>query len=288
MANKMLRKLARRSLDQFPVFALAWRTHRDSLDLVAEPVQTPLGFKLAGNVAMQRGEFEPEETRLVSLILPTVDILVNVGANIGYYCCMSHSMGKRALAFEPLPLNLKYLMKNVSANGAERSIEIFPLALAEHPSIVNLYGGNTGASLVKGWAQTAEHWVTAVPCNSLDNLIGSRLAGQKVFVLMDIEGAELGALSGARLLLHQDPKPLWMIEICIHEHQPSGTHVNPNLSKTFELFWSAGYDAYTATALPRRVGKEEVRAIAAGGEDSLHTHNFLFAHPSVEQLVFCV
>jgi tRNA G37 N-methylase Trm5 len=90
---------------------------------------TPWGFKLAGNAAMVQGIFEPAETKLVRNILQNVDILVNVGANIGYYCCHALSMGKQVIAFEPIERNLRYLCKNIKNNGWTGA-EVYPMALA--------------------------------------------------------------------------------------------------------------------------------------------------------------
>ena len=96
---------------------------------------------------------------------------------------------------------------------------------------------------------------------------------------MDIEGAELHALRGAAAMLAREPRPIWIVEITIDEHLPGNAKVNPNLEATFDLFRNAGYGAWTATATPRTVDSEEIRAIACGGPNTLGTHNFLFAQP---------
>jgi hypothetical protein len=95
-------------------------------------------------------------------------------------------------------------------------------------------------------------------------------------VLVDVEGAELEMLRGATMLLNSSPKPLWMIEISVSEHQPAGVPINPNLVATFELFNNHGYRAYTADAARRPVVMEEVREIAATRHDTLGVHNFIF------------
>ena len=42
-------------------------------------------------------------------------------------------------AFEPMPRNLEFLMKNVLSNGTEESIEVFPLALSSHSGIAKFF-----------------------------------------------------------------------------------------------------------------------------------------------------
>src|ERR1700682_885357 len=143
--------LVRPFVDRFPRIATMYRSVRDQLDFLEEPRPTSWGFKLAGNTAMEQGTFEPTETELVRSILKDVDILINVGANIGYYCCHALSMGKSVIAFEPIARNLRYLCKNIKTNGWSGA-EVYPIALSNSVGVLEMYGGNTGASVVKGWA----------------------------------------------------------------------------------------------------------------------------------------
>jgi FkbM family methyltransferase len=153
-----------------------YRSVRDQLDNVDELITTPWGFKLAGNTAMKQGSFEPVETKLVRDILKDVDVLVNVGANIGYYCCHALSMGKQVIAIEPIQRNLYYLLKNIKSNGWNDA-EVFPLALSNSTGVLEIYGGNTGASIVKGWAGTPESYVNLAPSSTMDEVLGERLKG---------------------------------------------------------------------------------------------------------------
>lgn len=235
-----------------------------------------MGFKLAGNPQMQEGRFEPEETQIVTHILPHVDVVVNVGANIGYYCAIALSKGKTVIAFEPMPLNLQYLYQNMRANNWEDRVEIYPMALSNRVGVIDLYGGGTGASLVKGWAGAPTQYSTPAPTSTLDNVLGSRFQGRNCFILVDIEGAEHLMLKGAATILQMQPRPIWLMEISIAEHQPEGVSQNPNLLSTFRTFWDAGYDAYTADKQLQPVLPDEIEQIAKTGVDTLHTHNFLF------------
>ena len=67
-----------------------------------------------------------------------------------------------------------------------------------------------------------------------------------------------------------------MVEVSVSEHQPKGILVNPDLLGTFDIFWSSGYEAWTADKQLRMVTREELEAIVQTGKDTLHTHNFLF------------
>jgi len=266
--------LARPLVDRFPGIASVYRSVRDQLDSKERPTETPWGFKLAGHAAMAQGIFEPQETEIVRNILKDVDVLVNVGANIGYYCCHALSMGKSVIAFEPIQRNLGYLYRNIRANGWS-TIEVYPLALSSSVGILEIYGGNTGASLVKGWADIPGNYATLVPSLTLDLLLGTRLRGQKVLVIVDVEGAEHSMLNGATKMLSNDPRPIWMVEISAREHQPSGRETNPHFKDTFDLFFKNGYQPFLLEKDLRRLTAEEVD-LASVGRLTLPTHNFLF------------
>ena len=241
---------------------------------------TPHGFRLYGNRAMQDGRFEPTETKLVRKILPHCEAFINVGANVGYYCCHSAQAGVPAYAFEPIDLNVRHLLANIRANAWSDKVEVYPVALGTETGILEIFGVGTGASLIKGWANTPETDVMLAPVLTLDAVLGKRLLGKKCFIMVDIEGAEQFMLAGASQFLVADPKPAWMIEVCVDQHQPDGTAINPHLLSTFEHFWRNGYHAWTAGENPRRVEAAEVESVARTGKNTFETHNFIFVEPS--------
>ena len=271
-------RFAKPAVERFPRMALLYRFVRDSRYVFKEPKQTPMGFKLSGNRSngMEEGAFEQNELIIVKKCLEKTDVFINVGANIGYYCCIALSYGKPTIAFEPIELNLRYLYKNIKANHWQNDIEIFPIALAAKAGLIEIYGGGTGASLIQGWAGTPEQYMRLVPASTLDNVLGNRFNGERCFVLVDIEGAERYMLEGAGKFLYLQPKPIWMVEISITEHQPKGIKINPNLLSTFQIFWDKGYEAWTADKHLRLVSQDEVKSICRGGPNTLPTHNFLF------------
>jgi FkbM family methyltransferase len=276
LAGTRIIRLFKPIVDRVPVLATFLRRRRDNRQNL-RPVMTPQGFLLQGNTLMQQGTFEPDETRLVTRLLQDSEILVNVGANIGYYACMGLQSGIPVIAFEPMPGNLYHLLRNLRHNGWESRAEIYPVALADHIGVVEMYGGGTGASLTRGWAGVPDRYVSLVPVTTGDNVIGSRLAGLRCLVLVDIEGAEDRFLAGASRLIGNDPAPVWLVEITISEHLPEGQVVNPHLLSTFDRFFKAGYIAWAIGKTIRRVLREEVVVIAGGAGDTLGTHNFLFS-----------
>lgn len=248
----------------------------DNQHFFQKPVVTPYGFKFAGNRHMMEGRFEVEEVNFVTEYLKRADVFINIGANIGYYVCLAIQAGKPAVAVEPMHRNLRCLYNNITLNGWQDMAEVYPLALGRTSGLIEIYGGGTTASLVKGWSGTPEGYRHWVPVSTFDSLFANRFSGKRCLVLVDVEGAELGLLEGALEFLGRAPKAEWIVEICIDEHLPGGQRVNPNLLATFQMFWDHGYQAATATAESREVTREEITRIAEGGENTLGTHNFVF------------
>jgi FkbM family methyltransferase len=261
-------------VEKFPRVAIFYRTLRDNLLWDDKPNQTPWGFALAGNDLMARGQFEPMETKIVRDLLNDVDLFVNVGANIGYYCCHALSLQKPVIAFEPIYKNLIYLYKNIKTNGW-KDIEIFPIALSSKVDILEIYGGGTGASLVKGWAGGSEIYKTLVPCSTLDLNLENRLNGKKALILVDVEGSERSMLEGALATLSYSPRPVWFIEVAIKEHRSGVINGELNFQEIFELFYGHGYRAFVAEDSGREIFLWELPAILSG-KTSLDAHNFIF------------
>jgi FkbM family methyltransferase len=272
--NRKVISLAKHLVERSPRFAAAFRNMRDQLSLMQKPITTQWGFKLAGNAAMVRGTFEPAETDLVRNILQDVDIFVNVGANIGYYCCHALSIGKPVIAFEPIERNLRYLCKNIKTNGWSGA-EVYPIALSDSVGVLEIYGGNTSASIVKGWAGIPESYVSLVPSSTMDVVLGNRLRGKRVLVVVDIEGSEKCMLDGATIMLANDPKPIWIVEIVSKDHQPSGVEINPYFMRTFQIFFQNGYQAYSVDKGMSPLMREDIDLISRGILE-LGTHSFLF------------
>ncbi|HEX4104102.1 MAG TPA: FkbM family methyltransferase, partial [Candidatus Paceibacterota bacterium] len=181
---------------------------------------------------------------------------------------------KHVIAFEPLVRNCRCLLKNITANGWVDDTEVFPLALAAKPGVAQLYGAGTGASLISGWNYASNH--SAVPISSMDIVFGKRLNGERVLVLVDVEGAEYQLLQGAKVLLASRPKPVWMVEITLDENRPAAR--NPYFLETFKLFRNFDYETYGINAETGKMEKlsgEQIEMLFASN-DKTFIRSFVF------------
>jgi len=265
----------RARLRQVPLVAYLYHRLRESL-AGGGPVDTRHGFRFAGDAAMQAGDFEAEELALVRKLLGEYGVLVDIGANLGLYTCTARSLGRRAIAVEPLPANLRLLRANLAANGWSDT-EIAEVGLAAEEGAAELFGTGTGASLVQGWATLPQRTLLrhSIRLTTLDALLGERFVGERLLIKADIEGAELGMLRGAQRTLERSPAPAWLVEICLTENFPGG--VNPDYAATFEQFFARGYTARTANAAARPVTREDVVHWAAQGHADSGSYNYLFS-----------
>lgn len=133
------------------------------------------------------------------------DVLVDVGANVGYYTVLGSkrvgSSGK-VVAIEPIPSTAELLRRNVAANSC-RNVEIVELAVWNQPRVClsirvpsRLFGQ---ASVSDGVAGTQLNEYICVNATTLDEICApySRIR----VVKLDTEGSELEILMGAGSVL---------------------------------------------------------------------------------------
>lgn len=272
--TKILRRGVRQMVDTWlPGVGRAYRSRRDKHAVNASPVPTPFGFKLTGNAAMAAGEFETEEIEVFLKYLQSASICVDIGANIGLYTCLAAADHKHVIAVEPLRTNLEALYRNLICNDFA-DVEVFPVGVSCESGIKPLFGGNTGASFLPGWAGASSKQSEIVSISTLDVLINRRFEGQPLLIKVDVEGFEYEVLQGAKQTIGRHPRPVWLMEICLEEHFPDG--INDKFGDTFKMFWQNGYEAKTADQKERIIHPSDVGRWVDQGYADFGSHNYLF------------
>lgn len=256
-----------------PWLAHSYRTLRDMTSWRSSR-PTPYGFLLAGNSEMATADFEPSEVQAFLRESETCEVVLDIGANVGFYSCLAASRGKRVIAFEPAPRNLKFLYRNLWSNGFSAA-EVLPVGLGRKPGLMPIYGSGAMASFVPGWAQSPGHPVGLVPVTTLDLVMESRFSGEPLLIKMDVEGFEVEVLAGASGILSRRPKPTWMMEILLADVAIPGG-LSPGFARTFDFFWSHGYQCKILGQQEQPVSPETVDGWVCSGRVETGGHNFLF------------
>ncbi len=143
-------------------------------------------------------EYEPIETKVIKGLVKEGDIVVDAGANIGYYTILlSRAVGSKGkvYAFEPGEECSNILKKNVKENKCKNEV-LMNNDLSNKRGDIKFYVNekNKGSSSL---TKSSEGKEVTVKATTLDQEVKEPID----FMKMDIEGAELPALQGATTLL---------------------------------------------------------------------------------------
>ena len=153
--------------------------------------------------------WENEIDQLSNYVHPG-DSVIDVGGNHGLYAFhLSRLVGSpgHVYSFEPLPPNFQILSHTVRKLKLD-NVRLFPAACGEKESQTTFCVPTSHGVPQLGWAHEGTEGQT-FKCDvvRLDDLIKERVT----FIKMDIEGAELFALRGARRIL-QESRPVILLE----------------------------------------------------------------------------
>ncbi len=128
------------------------------------------------------------------------DVVLDVGAHIGTFTRFALSKGARqVVAYEPDPVNLRYLRRNCEAEL--KGGRVLVVAAAAWRSRGNLRfsagGPNSGSGVV------SDSGGMNIPAVTIDESLRELGNPEVNFIKMDIEGAERHALEGARQTISQ-------------------------------------------------------------------------------------
>jgi FkbM family methyltransferase len=163
--------------------------------------------------AMAADCHEPQEDDVIKALLAPGDLIIDVGANIGYNTL---KWGRevlpdgRVLAFEPVPPNFAALQKNLELNST-LDVAAHHLALGNVEGSIRLSSDRPGATSGSYSVTNTNAGSFEVPQQRLDDWIGDReLTGLKL-IKIDVEGSEPDVLMGARAVITKY-KPYLLVE----------------------------------------------------------------------------
>jgi FkbM family methyltransferase len=180
-----------------------------------------LGDQLLG------GGFEEPEYAFVRRYLKKGMVVLDVGANEGYYTLLaSKCVGPsgRVIGFEPSPRERRRLRMNLWVNHCI-NVRVEGLAIGSVEGRVNFHvveGAETGCNSLRPPDIQGKTRPVQVAVATLDQFLRRNAIQRIDFIKMDIEGAELSALQGAAGLLRTLPRPLLLIEVFEIRTRPWG------------------------------------------------------------------
>lgn len=136
---------------------------------------------------------------LVRVLLPpsTSELVVDVGANVGYFTLMAAALGYDVVAIEPMGRNSAKLLASIARNpGFDRRIRVVSAAASFRAGDVVSLGATHATNQGNGriGAHGEDHAVTV----TLDDVVRQR---NVALMKIDVEGHEPAVLHGARHLL---------------------------------------------------------------------------------------
>ncbi len=217
---------ALRPVRKWPISRLVWLRIRQELIRAAEESETPVtrtvrivtGARMKINIAdhhncmyFEKVPYEPATTRFFLEHLHSSDVVVDVGANQGYFSLLSASIvgpSGKVHAFEANPALKPMLEDSIGRNDFRSVVHLSNVGLSDEAKEVPLYlpetGANIGSATMHPWAGHLEagtlnesRFVNVV-CVRFDDWIKTHPLLRIDLVKIDVEGAELEVLKGMR------------------------------------------------------------------------------------------
>ena len=196
------------------------------------------------------GAYEPFETELVQKEIKRGDVVLDIGANIGYYTLIfAKLVGEegKVFAFEPDPTNFSLLKKNVEINGY-KNVELVQKAVSNKTGKIKLYLSRYNNVCHCIYNSHDGRQSIEVETIRLDDYF-KNYNGEVDFIKMDIEGAEGEAIQGMFNLLKKNNN----VKI-ITEFLPIGlksSSINPE--KYLKLLIELGFKLYEINEREKKI-----------------------------------
>jgi FkbM family methyltransferase len=202
---------------------------------------------LIGRHLYLSGEFDRSTVEIVCDFAEPGDVLLDIGANIGYVsaCFLSNVAGSRVIAVEPQPGVLDLLKQNLDQFGARQVVYPFALSDRDGESFMQIDNENRGASRLSNGGLKIE-------TRSAARLFAEADLSRLDLVKVEIEGHEEEALTSCKtFLVSRKPKI-----VLFEEH---GAKSAGSIGK---LLRDVGFDIYCIRKRLTRLDLVPVRSVA--------------------------
>jgi len=172
---------------------------------------------------LKNGIFEPESTALIQKLVEPSMIVLDVGANFGYYTLQfARLVGENGYvyAFEPVDRYRARLGEHLRLNNI-RNVEVINKALSNKIATAKISVGECSATF--HWCSPGEaEEVQEVHLTTFDAFVEEHKIQKIDFLKVDLDGHELMFFEGAKNTLRK-VKPIMLVEFCQEFLYASGT-----------------------------------------------------------------
>ncbi len=164
----------------------------------------PAGDPWVSGVIARKEVFDPHIVALLRSTLRSEDVLVDVGAHIGWFSVIGSKLAGHVVAIEPDPDNWRHLRTNLRINGCE-NVTAYPVAAGQADGHTRLY---------QSFEHRGDHQLSVVGdrkdykkvrVRSVDNVLAE--AGKRAsWIKLDTQGSEAAILRGMRRTLDSRPR----------------------------------------------------------------------------------
>lgn len=187
------------------------------------------------------GDYEPAELRMMGNFIKKDSVIIDIGANIGWY---SLNLARRVpdgciIAFEPIPGTFEYLKKNIAVNKIT-NIKALNFGLSDRAGTLGFYYDPkfTVAASLRNLHGNSKRKKVLCRVRRLDDFILT-MTPRIDFIKCDVEGAELFVIKGALEVLKKT-KPVMLLEMLRKWSVKFGYHPN----EIIDLLEGIGYGCY--------------------------------------------
>lgn len=187
------------------------------------------------------GLYEQDVTRLFKDLVRQGMVVVDVGANVGYYSLLASRLvgaSGRVYAFEPDPVAFTYLAKNLDLNGCKNVVAVAQ-AISDATATMKFVRDPHGA---EGFLMRRALTEGTLPVQAitLDRFFASQGWPTVHLVKMDIEGGEEAALIGMRELRRRNSSMRLIMEFNLGSLRRAGASPSSLAASLLDTGFSRG------------------------------------------------
>jgi FkbM family methyltransferase len=196
------------------------------------------------------GVHEPTETAVVKREINKGDVVLDIGAHVGYYTLIAaECVGEtgKVFAFEPDPTNFAILKKNIEVNGFKNVI-LVQKAVSNRTGITKLHLSEQQHMCHRIYEWHSSSNSIEVETIALDDYFED-YNGKIDFIKMDIEGAECKTIQGMQSILQRNKQLKMIVEFNPPVMKESGLHPE-ELPK---MLYDHGFKLYNISEQKRKI-----------------------------------